>query len=357
MGATLRVLLVLLATVGRPVVAAVPAAVANGLASAVAQGDRHALLAQAELIVTGQLDGDLRAARGTLEQAAQNGDGSAAYTLGVLAYQTAPNDPTGALRWWRIAAQTGHQQAQYNLGLLLAGDRQYTAQADAAFEAAAAQQHVLACFALGTRLATRDAMAAQRWLQCAAAQGYGPAQFNLATLLARAANTDEELAAARRWYGAAAPTFAPAASALAALPAHVATPKTATSQVTPQVTTLATALSLRDHAWVMAQPASAYTVQVASGASAEVLVALLQSQLRGADAACVRERPASRQPFSAIVGTYPDRGSASRALADLPASLRANQPWLRRFSTLQQALREAANGGQHAADDARAVSN
>ena len=349
MGATLPFLVAVLATAGGPLAGAVRAEVASRVATAVAQDDHDTRLAQAELIVSGQLNGDLRAARRSLEHAAQIGDGRAAYTLGVLAYQAKPTDLSSALRWWRIAAQAGHADAQYSLGLLLADKPDHRSEADAAFEAAAAQQHVLACFALGTRLATRDETAARRWLQCAAVQGYAPAQFNLATLLARAARDSAELAAARRWYAAAASTFAPAASALAALPANVAVHKLEARG--PAV------LSLRDQTWVMAQPESAYTVQIASGASAEALIALLQSQLHGVDAACVRERPAARQPYSAIVGTYADRTSAERMLGDLPAALRANQPWIRRFGALQQALREAANNEQHAADDAHAVSN
>ena len=349
MGTTLRVLLVLLAVAGRSVAATVPTEIANGLASAVARGDADAAIAQAELIVSGQLDGNLRNAHEVLKRAAQSGDSSAAYALGVLAHRDTPNDSSRALRWWHIAAQAGHAEAQYNLGLLLAGDHEQATQADAAFEAAASKHHALACFALGTRVALRDESAAQPWLQCAAEQGYGPAQFNLATLLARAASNDEDLAAARRWYAAAAPSFPPAASALAALPAHHAKADAAVA--------LTAALSLRGDAWIMAQPEGAYTVQVASGASAEVLIALLRSQLRAVDAACVRERPTSRQPFSAIVGTYPDRDTANRALANLPASLRANHPWVRRFGTLQQALREAADNGQQTAHDAQAVSN
>ena len=349
MGATLPLLVAVLATAGGPLAGTVPAEVASGLATAVAQDDHQARLAQAELIVSGHLNGDLRAARGALEHAAQIGDGRAAYTLGALAYHTTPRDFASALRWWRMAAQAGHAEAQYSLGLLLADDLEHPAEADAAFEAAAAQQHVLACFALGTRLATRDERTARRWLQCAAAQGYAPAQYNLATLLARAATDNEELAAARRWYAAAAATFAPAASALAALPASAALHKL--EERGPAV------LSLRDQTWVMAQPETAYTVQIASGASAETLVALLQNQIHDVDAACVRERPTSRQPYSAIVGVYADRASANRALGDLPAALRANQPWIRRFGTLQRALREAANSEQSRTDDAPAVSN
>lgn len=343
MAAALRLALVILAAAGRPLAATIPTDVADGLASAGVRGEVQARLTQAELIVGAQLQGDARAARGVLEDAAQHGDGRAAYTLGVLAYQTTPADIANTQRWWRRAAQAGYADAQYGLGLLLAADQQHSTEADAAFAAAAAQQHVLACFALGTRLAARDAHAARAWLQCAAAQGYGPAQFNLATLLVRAARNDDDLATAQRWYAAAAPTFTPAASALAAL---------RTSREHHP-----TSGSLRDADWVMAQAASAFTLQVASGASAEVLMALLQDQLHDLDTACLRERPASRQPYSAIVGVYADRLSAERALGELPSALRANQPWIRRFGDLQQALRRAASGAAPAAKDTQAVSN
>ena len=72
-----------------------------------------------------------------------------------------------------------------------------------------------------------------------------------------------------------------------------------------------------------------------------MLEQLLRRELREGDAACVRERPNVRQPYSAIVGVYADRVSAERAVAALPAALRANSPWVRRMSSLQQALRDA----------------
>lgn len=343
MAATLGLVLLLVVNASRALAAGVPIEVADGLARAVAQDEPRARLAQAKLIITGQLAGDVSTARGVLEAAAHDGDGHAAYMLGVLAYQATPTDLANALHWWRLAAQAGETDAQYSLGLLLAADQQHHIEADAAFAAAATKQHVLACFALGTRLASHDARAAQAWLQCAAVQGYGPAQYNLATLLARSAHNDEELALARRWYAAAAPTFAPAANALTALG------KTAAQQTTT--------VALRDDEWVMAQAADAFTVQIASGASAEVLSALLRKQLQGLDVACVRERPSSRQPYSAIVGVYADRRSAERARDDLPSSLRANQPWIRHFGELQQALRKAANSAPPAATNTHAVSN
>lgn len=326
--------------------AQLPARVSDALTAAVAQGDKAATLARAELVVAGELPGDDDAARATLNEAAQSGSAEAAYVLGVLAYRA--RDMRAAQTFWQQAAAAGKLDAHYNLGLLLARDPAQQARADAEFEAAARARHVLACFALGTRLAGRDGEAARPWLECAAAQGYAPAQFNLAAVHARAAKDADQVAAARRWYAAAAASFAPAADALAALPA-VAPPELSDPPAT-------TALALRDADWVMSQRPEAYTVQIASGLNGEVLAQLLQRNLREGVAACVHERPGTRQAYSAIVGVYPDRVSAERASAALPAALRANGPWVRRYSALQQALRDAdkmAGSGV----DAHAVSN
>ena len=333
--------LLALMTVASQLHAELPLPARSALAAAAARGDAAAQSTLSELTLEGELPGDLEAARTTLETRARNGDTRAAYVLGARAYQASPRDRTSALAWWRRAADGGLADAQYNLGLLLARDGAPTEEADRNFEAAARQQHVLACFALGTRLAARDAAGALPWLECAARQGYAPAQFNLAAVLARPPRSEARLVEARRWYAAAAPSFAPAASALAALPAPI--PMSAYRPAitdTPTSDTRAAAV-LRDREWVMAQTAHAYTVQIASGASAEVLTALLTRELRDTEVACVLERPDSRQPYSAIVGVYGDRESASQALATLPASLRANTPWIRRFGTLQQALRAA----------------
>ncbi len=45
----------------------------------------------------------------------------------------------------------------------------------------------------------------------------------------------------------------------------------------------------------MAQPAAAYTVQIASGSSAAVLEAMLEREVASGDAACVHEHPDARQ--------------------------------------------------------------
>lgn len=324
---------------GLPLAAAIPIEVQHALAAAVAAGDPQAARTVDELVARGEMTGDTDAARSALAEAARNGDTQAAYVLGVLAYRA--HDPVNAQALWQQAAAGGHLDAHYNLGLLLARDPASAGAADAEFEAAARGRHVLACFALGTRLAAGDEPAARRWLECAASQGYAPAQFNLATLYARAPPAAENLDNARRWYAAAAPTFAPAASALATLP-------DAPAAATPSVR--GSTLMLRDYAWVMAQPGTAYTIQVASGSSAAVLEAMLKRELASGDAACVHEHPDARQAYSAIVGVFADRDNAERARAALPASLRVNNPWVRRLGSLQQSLRAADERDASSAD-------
>ncbi|MBK6657608.1 MAG: SPOR domain-containing protein [Proteobacteria bacterium] len=261
---------------------------------------------------------------------ADSGDAQANFELGVLAYRD--GDVGAAQGYWRRAAAGGHLDAHYNLGLTLLWAKADDAAIDAEFAAAARGRHVLACYALGTRLAARDEAAARAWLECAASQGYAPAQYNLATLYARAPREAGALDTARRWYAAAASHFAPAADALAALPQ-------APAAATPPATS--STLKLRGNDWVMAQPANAYTVQIASGGSAAVLEAMLAREVASGDAACVHEHPRARQAYSAIVGSFVDRASAESARAALPASLRANNPWVRRMGSLQQALRDA----------------
>ncbi|MBX9608834.1 MAG: SPOR domain-containing protein, partial [Gammaproteobacteria bacterium] len=138
-------------------------------------------------------------------------------------------------------------------------------------------------------------------------------------------------------FAAAAADFPPAAAALQSLPA-----------TGPSA---AEALVLHDADWLLAQPAAAYTVQVAAGANAEVLLAMLRDAGLTGDVACVLEHPEARQAWSALVGVHAERAAAERALTTLPAALRANAPWVRRLSAVQKSLRsvEAARRAPAAA--------
>ncbi|MBX9608874.1 MAG: hypothetical protein K2Y51_21820, partial [Gammaproteobacteria bacterium] len=192
--------------------AELPVDVAATVKGAVARRASGADLAEAELVLRGELPGSRPAAEALLARAATGGDAHAAFVLGALTGGT----PT-ALAWWRNAADAGHPDAQYNLGLaLLAQD---PAGAERLWAAAAAQGQALACFALGTRRAERAPEEARGLLECAARQGYAPAQYNLATLLARGAGGPADVPRARALFATAAADFPPAAAALQSLPA------------------------------------------------------------------------------------------------------------------------------------------
>jgi DamX protein len=96
--------------------------------------------------------------------------------------------------------------------------------------------------------------------------------------------------------------------------------------------------AVHDRDWVIAQAPDHYTLQVAAGRTAEALTALLERHAQGAPAACFLHRPGAREPYSGVVGSFARFAEAERALAGLPAELRSNTPWIRRFATLQREL-------------------
>ena len=67
------------------------------------------------------VDKNLDAAKRYLERAADSGEAQAAFLLGQIYYRndkTSEEDPRAAAVWWLKAAEQGHVEAQYNLGLL-----------------------------------------------------------------------------------------------------------------------------------------------------------------------------------------------------------------------------------------------
>ena len=132
------------------------------------------------------------AALQTLRDAADSGQGSAAYAIGLgLAEGWAgPPDIAQALAWWQRAAEQGDADAMNALGVAYAegiGVAQDSGRARSLWEEASAQGHATAQYNLGSLLVssaeTRDEMAtAAGWLRQAAEQGDTDAQYFLANL-------------------------------------------------------------------------------------------------------------------------------------------------------------------------------
>ena len=272
----------------------------------------------------------LRSAPGLLERA-QRGSVAAASAL-ASAYYTGRDrerDLDAAIRWWRKAAAGGDNDAAYNAGLLMRAPEQQQ-EALTLLHQAASSGRVLAAFVLGTRLVTAGQTGrGEPHLERAARAGYAPAQFNLAQLKREAGDP----ASARAWLEQAAPTFAAAAEALAALPAPEEQPMPTEPQEAKGGPTV------HDLDWVLTRPGGQYTIQVSAGRDSGALAQLLERHAGDHHAAWFEHRPDSREPYSAIVGVFDDYAHAETALASLPPALKNNNPWIRRFQTLQRELR------------------
>ena len=154
-------------------------------------------------------------------------------------------------------------------------------------------------------------------------------------------------AEARRWLKQAATTFAPAAERLAGLAAGTTTvsPMAVTAMAAAdapphpgEVSHIETPDADRSRDWVLAQSPEHYTLQVAAARSAPALEQLLERVREDRPAAIFLHRPDATEPWTAVMGLYDSYSAAQDALAQLPAALAANAPWIRRFEVLQGEL-------------------
>jgi len=128
-----------------------------------------------------------------LRAKAEQGDAQALASLGYM-YSIGfgvPQDDAEAVRWYRLAADQGHDRAQYNLGLAYAnghfGVPQDEAEAVRWYRLAADQRNSDAQYNLGIAYdngqgVPEDDAEAVRWYRLAAAQGDDLAMFNLGAM-------------------------------------------------------------------------------------------------------------------------------------------------------------------------------
>jgi len=113
-----------------------------------------------------------------------------------------------AAQWYRLAAQQGHPEAQFNLGALyLNGQGVSHDDRESAhwFKLAAEQGQAEAEYNLGVLYAngqgvSRDDAEAVRWYRLAAERDHRDAQFNLAVLYASGRGTARDLVQAEKWF-------------------------------------------------------------------------------------------------------------------------------------------------------------
>ncbi len=97
----------------------------------------------------------------------------------------------------------------------------------------------------------------------------------------------------------------------------------------------------RDEAWLLAQPPGHYTLQVLSSPRRVAVLDRGRRLRLTIPVAVFRFRRQGRDWYALVVGAYPDRTSARRAIDALPPDLRNNRPWVRRLGDVQALIRAA----------------
>ena len=95
---------------------------------------------------------------------------------------------------------------------------------------------------------------------------------------------------------------------------------------------------LWDSRWISQQPAHHFTLQLLASQNKDSLSGFVQ-QHSIKDFAVAFETQKNNKPlYVLILGSYPDRTQASRAITQLPASLKSIKPWIRDYKSIQTLL-------------------
>ena len=142
--------------------------------------------------------------------AADLGHADAQYSLGVMYDngESVPEDNEEAIRWYGLAAGQGHSAAQLNLGVMYAtgeGVQEDDREAAGWFRMAAEQGNAEAQFGLAVMYdngegVTTDDRAAVQWYHRAADQGHAGAQFNLGVMYTTGEGVPESYLEAVKWF-------------------------------------------------------------------------------------------------------------------------------------------------------------
>jgi len=91
--------------------------------------------------------------------------------------------------------------------------------------------------------------------------------------------------------------------------------------------------------WIRAQPRTAFTIQVLGLAQESGVRDFLARHPLDRETAWFRTERNGADWYVAIAGSYPNAEAARTAIASLPAEVRRNQPWIRSFGSVQDAIR------------------
>lgn len=95
---------------------------------------------------------------------------------------------------------------------------------------------------------------------------------------------------------------------------------------------------IKDTAWVKAQSATDFTVQLAGASNRETLEAMMRGLPLPGELAMVHTRRDGRPWYLLVYGCFSTKEAAQGTVARLPLSLKQAGPWIRQFSVLQEEL-------------------
>ena len=87
-------------------------------------------------------------------------------------------------------------------------------------------------------------------------------------------------------------------------------------------------------------PASSYTVKIMGSHSEASVQRFVQDELNAAQRGYFETRFQEKPWFVVVLGNFENRADASKAIAELPASIQSLQPWIRTLADIQSDIRE-----------------
>ena len=156
--------------------------------------------------------GDLKAAYEIFHTLAEQGDLATQFVLGKMHSngRGVPKDYLEAVKWYKLAAEQGLAQAQYELAMLYgksdSGVPSNNEEAVKWMKLAAEQGHGQAQYFLGVaynmgRGVEQDNKEAVKWWTLSADQGVAKSQIVLAAAYIRGAGVDKDFVQAHKWFG------------------------------------------------------------------------------------------------------------------------------------------------------------
>ncbi len=303
-------------------------------------GDPRAQAALATLIESGTIAPDYPVpALELLRKAAHQGLPEAALELGNRNYlgDGIIRDISRAIDWWRVAAEQGSAGAAFNLGVAYAKgagtaiDLQTANQWFARAAHAGSQRARFALSVIQLESAKSDVAlsAALASFESAATAGLPIAQYNLGSMYERGIGCETDLEKAIFWYRrAAAANIGAAQASLQRL-----TKLSGAEAVTPRI-------GIYTAQWVLSQHANNHTLQVATGSSETAIIKILERYGTNSDRAYVKVVHDEEVRYLALIGSFPSYLEAAAHLDTLEPNLRVNEPWVRRFESIQRLVRD-----------------